>query len=86
VNLDRVVELTLVGLPTSGPDRLGELNRRLRGLLRAVKGLQNLITARPKVSYQAILFNIIENLPSGSDRLVEIDRRLQELSEALEED
>lgn len=66
------------GLPAE-PDRMAELNARLRLLAVALAGLREILPAASPVELGDWLFELLSNLPPGGDRLAELRHRLDAL-------
>ncbi|MXN92875.1 hypothetical protein GR160_16735 [Flavobacterium sp. Sd200] len=82
VNIDKIRSEIISALP-NGPEKMFELNQRLRCLLLAVNELNITLAQKEEVDFERMLLAMLIGLPNGSERQAELKNRLEKLNESF---
>ncbi|WP_217602377.1 hypothetical protein [Chitinophaga sp. GbtcB8] len=84
-NMQHLVAYVCTDLPKA-PEKMYELNQRLRMLLRAVNELTVIFAAVPDIDFEAVLLQVLTGLPKDrAERMNELQQRLDDLKDSLNE-
>jgi hypothetical protein len=78
-----IMPFLTTGLPTDA-ERIVTLNRRLRAVMLAVKGVASVIAVAPEMDFSVLLLKMLEDLPAGEECLAELELRLDSLYQSAQ--